>query len=238
MPNTPKIPKYRVLLVDSHGIFSAGVANILQGTEFEMVAAAGAAEAILLSGRLWPDIIMLDLRMEGIERWELLELLTSTFPASLVLLVTITPDAAYRAHAFAGGAVGYMDKGSTALALLEALRALARGEYLFRPEDIALPAIAAAPPALSFPMGLSRREQDVLRQLTTGKSNRVIGLTLFVSEETVKSHVARILHKLDMPGRTQAAIWAVQHGYGLLPSGYHERPTPTISSRTVAGVKR
>ena len=134
-------------------------------------------------------------------------------------MLTSYENPTYMARAVAGGAAGYLLKGLKRVELMAAMRAVANGEMLLSREDLArsLRVLShslseAASVAQDLVQPLSDREVDVLRLLATGLSNREIGELLFVTENTVKTHIVHIIGKLGVSDRVQAAVWAARHG--------------------------
>ncbi len=209
-----------VLLVDDHAIWRDGIRSLLENTEFEVVGeAASGAEGVLLAQSLRPQIVLLDIRMAGGDGLDALRSIKAEQPQSAVVMLSSYESPTYIARAVAGGAAGYLLKGLKRAELMSALRAVAGGEMLLSREDLArsLRALHApnmevggASPDLIHP--LSEREIEVLRLLATGVGNREIGELLFVSENTVKTHVVHIIGKLGVSDRVQAAVWAARIG--------------------------
>jgi DNA-binding NarL/FixJ family response regulator len=217
----------RVLVVDDHAIWRAGVRSLLEGTPFRVVGeAASGREALEQARALQPRLVLLDIRMEHDDGLDALQALKGEHPQMIVVLLTTYDDPAYLARAVAGGAAGYLLKGIRRKELLQALQAVVRGEMLLGPEDLARSlrdvrardAAAAGQQRTGFSPStslspLSEREQDVLRLLASGLNNRDIGVRLFVAESTIKTHVEHIFTKLRVSDRVQAAVWAARHGF-------------------------
>lgn len=212
---TAKVP---VLLVDDHAIWRGGVRSMLEATEFVVVGEAGSGkEALEVAERTRPRLVLLDIRMAGGDGLDALVALKQRFPRMAVVMLTTYENPTFMARAVAGGAAGYLLKGVGRDELLAALRAVARGETLLAPQDLvrSLRGISeAAANAADLVKPLSEREQEVLRLLATGLSNREIAALLFVAESTVKTHVEHIIEKLGVSDRVQAAVWAARHGLG------------------------
>jgi DNA-binding NarL/FixJ family response regulator len=205
-----------VMLVDDHAIWRGGVRSMLEETEFRVVAEASSGkEAIDMAARLRPHLALLDIRMAGGDGLDALMALKREHPEMAVVMLTTYDNPTYMARAVAGGAAGYLLKGVDDEELLKALRAVMNGETLLSAQDLArsLKGISAASPgARDLIEPLTDREQDVLRLLATGLSNRDIAAVLFVAESTVKTHVEHIIGKLGVSDRVQAAVWAARHG--------------------------
>lgn len=205
-----------VLLVDDHAIVRGGVRSMLAHTEFRVVGeAASGKEALDAVSRLLPRLVLMDVRMPGADGLDTLPHLKKQHPEVGVVLLTTFDNPTYFARAVADGAAGYLLKGVKRDELLVTLRAVANGEMLLKPQDLvrALRGIsdkAVASDDLIEP--LTDREQEVLRLLATGLCNRDIAAVLFVTENTIKTHVKNVIGKLGVSDRVQAAVWAAQHG--------------------------
>ncbi len=217
-PNSPASKALvSVLLVDDHAIWRDGIRSLLEDTEFSVVGeAASGVEGAALCQSLRPQIVLLDIRMAGGDGLDALRSIKAEQPQSAVVMLTSYESPTYIARAVAGGAAGYLLKGLRRAELMSALRAVAEGEMLLSHEDLARALRGLenkthlASPDLVHP--LSEREIEVLRLLATGLGNREIGELLFVSENTVKTHVVHIIGKLGVSDRVQAAVWAARRG--------------------------
>jgi DNA-binding NarL/FixJ family response regulator len=217
--SAPAEREIRVLLVDDHAIWRDGVRSILEGTEFHVVGeAASGKEGVAAAGVLQPQIVLLDIRMAGGDGLEALRTLKERHPQTAVVMLTSYENPTYLARAVAGGASGYLLKGLKRVELMTALRAIAEGEMLLSREDLARSLRVlnqslseATAVAQNLVQPLSEREVDVLRLLATGLGNREIGELLFITENTVKTHVVHIIGKLGVSDRVQAAVWAARH---------------------------
>lgn len=189
---------------------------MLEDTEFRVVGeAASGRDALNAVRRVQPQIVLLDIRMAGGDGLDALQALKVEFPRTAVIMLTTYDNPTYMARAVAGGAAGYLLKGVGYDALLTSLRAVAGGEMLLNAQDLtrslrSIRAGAVASDDLIEP--LTHREQEVLRLLATGISNREIAALLFIAESTVKSHVEHIIGKLGVSDRVQAAVWAARRG--------------------------
>lgn len=208
--------KITVLLVDDHAIWRGGVRSMLADTEFEVVGEASSGhEAVEMARELAPRLTLLDIRMAGGDGLEALMALKREHPRMAVVMLTTYDNPTYMARAVAGGAAGYLLKGIEFDEFVAALRAVANGETLLSPQELVrslrgISETAAGSQDLIEP--LTDREQEVLRLLATGLTNRDIGNVLFIAESTVKTHVEHILGKLGISDRVQAAVWAARHG--------------------------
>lgn len=220
--DSPTPPQARtVMLVDDHAIWRGGVRSMLEDTEFQVVCEASSGkEAMVTARRFNPDIALLDIRMAGGDGLDALQALKREHPQMAVVMLTTYDNPTYMARAVAGGAAGYLLKGIDQDELLGALRTVAEGGMLLSTHDLmrslrGLSNSTAGAEELIVP--LTEREQEVLRLLATGLSNRDIASVLFVAESTVKTHVEHIIGKLGVSDRVQAAVWAARHGLGPDP---------------------
>ena len=204
-----------VILVDDHAIWREGVKGMLEETEFTVVGeAASGHEAIPVASELKPNLILLDIRMAGGDGLEALEKLKALLPQTAVVMLTTYDNPTYMARAVAGGAAGYLLKGIGRAELLDALRAVANGETLLSAQELvrSLRGVSENAAKVDLISPLTQREEEVLRLLATGLTNREIGSLLFIAEATVKTHVEHIIGKLGVSDRVQAAVWAARMG--------------------------
>jgi DNA-binding NarL/FixJ family response regulator len=203
-----------VLIADDHPVVRQGLRTFLGvQDDIEVVGeAADGAETVRLVESLEPDVVLLDLKMPGVDGQAALEELRARGLATRVLVLTSMAERSHVLPAIRAGAAGYLYKDVDPQALVQAIRAVRDGNVLFAPEAAAavLAADAASPtPGLDE---LTGREREVLAQIAHGRSNREIARVLVVSEKTVKTHVSNVLTKLGVADRTQAALFAVRHG--------------------------
>ena len=218
--------RIRIVVADDHQVVRAGFAALLDTQpDFTVVGTAcDGAEAVMLGRDLNPDVLLMDVRMPGVDGIEATrQLCASQGGASQVgprvLILTTFDLDDYVFDALRAGASGFLLKDVTAERLFDAVRVVAAGEALLAPavtqrlisEFTRLrPApAAAARPALA---SLTPRETEVLILVAEGLSNQQIAVRLVVTEETVKTHVSRVLHKLGLRDRTQAVIAAYESG--------------------------
>lgn len=204
-----------VVLVDDHAIWREGVKGMLEDTIFQVIGeASNGKEAVELVPALRPRLILLDIRMSGGDGLEALEKLKTACPQSAVVMLTTYDNPTYMARAIAGGAAGYVLKGVGRAELLETLEKVASGESLLSAQELgrSLRAVSEGAARMDLISPLTTREEEVLRLLATGLSNREIGGMLFIAEATVKTHVEHIIGKLGVSDRVQAAVWAARQG--------------------------
>jgi DNA-binding NarL/FixJ family response regulator len=208
--------EYRTLLVDDHAIWRGGVAAMLVGSEFTVVGeASNGKEALTVAATTHPHVVLLDIRMAGGDGLEALAALKQQDPLLAIVMLTTYDNPTYMARAVAGGAAGYLFKTVSRDELLGALRTVVQGEMLLKREELTRALRSVGEQTASFAdliAPLSPREEEVLRYVAEGLSNKEIGNLLFIGDGTVKSHVEHILAKLGLSDRVQAAVWAMRHG--------------------------
>ncbi|MDG4862727.1 response regulator transcription factor [Streptomyces sp. T-3] len=225
MSTQPASP-IRIVVADDHVVVRAGFAEVL-GTQpdFTVVGTAGdGAEALRLCRELRPDLVLMDVRMPVMDGIEATAQLTADSGTRVLILTTFDLDE-HVYDALAAGAGGFLLKDVTAERLFDAVRVVAAGEALLAPTvtrrliaEFARqrPTPSARPSARLA--ALTPRETQVLRLIAEGLSNPEIAGRLHVSEETVKTHVSRILTKLGLRDRTQAVVAAYESGL-VVPRG-------------------
>jgi DNA-binding NarL/FixJ family response regulator len=205
----------RVLVVDDHEVIRAGIASMLTDTDIEIVAEADSGEeGIRLAAEIDPDVVLLDVRLPGIDGLATLGQMRISDPKRPVVILSTYDNPTFVARSIALGANGYVLKGCGREELIHAIRTAAAGETVWSREDLRRITGALTTPRLEADVDvpLTQRESEVLRQLALGQTNKEIGHTLHISYETVKEHVQHILQKLGVSDRTQASIWAVRKG--------------------------
>ncbi|MFE1251060.1 response regulator [Streptomyces sp. NPDC058735] len=205
----------RVLLVDDHQVVRRGLRTFLEvQDDIEVVGeAADGAEGVERAEELQPDVILMDVKMPGLDGVGALRRLRELDNPARVLVVTSFTEQRTVVPALRAGAAGYVYKDVDPDALAGAIRSVHAGHILLQPEVAG--ALLSQEGANSSPGragSLTDREREVLGLIADGRSNREIARALVLSEKTVKTHVSNILMKLDLADRTQAALWAVRHG--------------------------
>ncbi|MGV4985135.1 response regulator [Streptomyces sp. NPDC001709] len=205
----------KVLLVDDHQVVRRGLRTFLEvQDDIEVVGeAADGAEGVARAEELRPDIVLMDVKMPGMDGIEALRRLRELDNPARVLIVTSFTEKRTVVPALRAGAAGYVYKDVDPDALAGAIRSVHAGHILLQPEVAgALLSQEEANSGQSRGGSLTDREREVLGLIADGRSNREIARALVLSEKTVKTHVSNILMKLDLADRTQAALWAVRHG--------------------------
>jgi DNA-binding NarL/FixJ family response regulator len=210
----------RVLIADDHPLFREGMRGRLDRVADVAVVgeAASGDEAVELAHKLEPDVILMDIKMPGLNGIEATREIQQASPQIGVLVLTMFEDDDSVFAAMRAGAKGYLLKDSGGEGVVHAIRAVASGEAVFGPgvaERIMgfFAAPRAAAPQRAFPE-LTEREEEVLSLVAQGKANREIARQLFVSLKTVRNHVSNILLKLQVADRAQAVIRARDAGMG------------------------
>jgi DNA-binding NarL/FixJ family response regulator len=210
----------RVLIADDQAVVRSGLELILEAQDdLDVVGqAANGAEAIDLVHSLQPDVVLMDIRMPVLDGIEATRQLAASAAHARVLVLTTYGLDEYVYDALKAGAAGFLVKTDSPERLVEAVRVVAAGEALLAPaitRRLIKRFLAAPPPNAEPPRALAEltaREREVLEHLARGQSNAEIAQTLFITEGTVKTHVARILAKLELRDRVQAVVYAYEHG--------------------------
>ncbi|WP_291424808.1 response regulator transcription factor [Deinococcus sp.] len=209
-------PTVRVLLVDDHAVVRQGLRLFLGlDPDIQVVGeAANGEEALAEAQRLHPDVVVMDLMMPVMDGIAATRQLRRRLPDTEIIALTSTLEEHKVNGAIEAGAISYMLKDASSDTLAEAIHAAARGEVRLHPEaarrlvrDFRSPEMREA---------LTPKETAVLQLLAHGHSNRDIAREQDVSEATVKTHVSRLLGKLGLESRTQAALYALKHGVATL----------------------
>ncbi|MEJ7753010.1 MAG: response regulator transcription factor [Candidatus Limnocylindrales bacterium] len=213
-PLQPKIGRpLRVMLVDDHALVRSAVRQAIASVDVELVGEAATAEqAFELALSVRPDVLLLDIDLPGMSGIRMVEELAPRLPETRIVMLTVSDDERDLIEAVAKGAAGYLTKDLSPEALLRALRGTQRGElamarrhaaYVIKHfADAARRGRVAVGGAIE---GLSPRENDVLRMLAEGLTDRDIASALMISPRTVESHVSSLLHKLGVRNRAEAA---------------------------------
>jgi DNA-binding NarL/FixJ family response regulator len=210
-----------IVVADDHEVVRTGFAAML-GTQpdFNVLGTAGdGAEAVLACRRLRPDVVLMDIRMPGTDGIEATRQLTLDDHAPRVLILTTFDLDEYVFDALRAGASGFLLKEATAGQLYDAVRVIAAGDALLAPtvtrrliSEFARIHPPVAVPQPSSLAALTPRETEVLRLVAEGLSNSEIAARLTVTDDTVKTHVSRLLAKLGLRDRVQAVVTAYESG--------------------------
>jgi DNA-binding NarL/FixJ family response regulator len=215
----------KILIVDDHALVRRGMGHVVRESfsDAEVVEASSAAEAMEAMATAGADIALVDVRMPDLDGLELLHDMRERWPNVPVIMLTSFDHAHYVRRALAEGAAGYMLKDATPEDLEQAIKvALSGGGNVLSPRVIQN-LFETVEGATSVENGevhhratssLTQRETDILALLSEGRSNRDISRALFLSEKTVKAHLAAVFRKLGVTNRTQAAMAAVAMGIG------------------------
>ena len=203
----------KVVLIEDHRVVSRGLRTYLESfKDIRVTGIARSGEEALKKLDEWsPDVVVMDLLMPGgMDGIESTRLVRSRFPRVRIVVLTASTDEARLVASLRAGAIGYVRKDAEPEVLLSAVRAAALGRPFIDPSvaGTALLDLARGGPSEEE---LTERELTVLRQLAHGRTNREISDALFISEETVKTHLGNILGKLQLTHRTQALIYALKH---------------------------
>jgi DNA-binding NarL/FixJ family response regulator len=216
----------RIIIADDHQVVRTGFRELLDTQpDFSVVATASdGAEAVRLSRELQPDVVLMDVRMPGMDGIAATRELTRSHgdPPRVLILTTFDLDQ-YVYDALRAGASGFLLKDTTAERLFDAVRVIAAGDALLAPavtrrliqEFAQRPDKPSSTPKNATLKSLTPRETEVLKLVAQGLSNSEIASRLIVTEETVKTHVSRILAKLGLRDRTQAVVVAYESGLVL-----------------------
>jgi two-component system response regulator NreC len=217
MPKTA--PKVKILVVDDHAIVREGVRMILaKESDLEVVGEAGdGAQALELTERVHPDVVIMDISMPGMGGVEATQTLRNKYPDVQVLALTMHEDESYVFQLLRAGAAGYVLKRAAAQDLVQAVRAAAKGEAFLYPsvarkvvEDY-LRRVETGEERERYD-GLTSREKEILTLIAQGLSNQQIAEKLFISIKTVQTHRAHILEKLGLHDRTELVRYAIRKG--------------------------
>jgi len=215
----------KVLIVDDHALVRRGMVHVVRESfaDAEVVEAGNASDAVaLMASTPGVDVALVDVRMPDADGLELLHDMKERWPDVPVIMLTSFDHAHYVRRALAEGAAGYMLKDATPEDLEQAIKVAISGggnvlsprviQNLFEAKDGGIDGDNGNAPRTTG--SLTQRETDILALLAEGKSNRDIARALFLSEKTVKAHLAAIFRKLGVTNRTQAAMAAVSMGIG------------------------
>lgn len=199
-----------VLVVDDHALHRDGTRHILeQHADLEVVGDAASGEtALALVRQLHPDVVLMDIRLPGMNGIEATRRIRKDHPDVRVLMVTAHDDDEYVRGALEAGAAGYLSKTAPGRKLIEAVRAVAAGTTVLEPTTLTRLLSESAHPR-NAASGLTDRELAVLKLLADGMHNKQVARELGISLRTVERHCDNIYDKLGVGSRTEAVVWAI-----------------------------
>ena len=211
----------RVLLIDDHSLFREGLVGLLKRRNIEIIATGDGRAGVRRAAEFNPDVILLDLRMPDVNGLEILEQFMAQKKTAPVVMLTTSSAQEDLAEALRKGAKGYLLKDMEPDELVAALRDIAAGKTVVAPDltpvlaELVKHGDGAGRRQVPTPFSqLTPREMEILRHLSEGQSNKVIARNLDISDGTVKLHVKAILRKLKVHSRVEAAVMAVEQGFG------------------------
>lgn len=199
----------KLLIADDHPLVVAGIREVLaKEPSFDIVGSASSGSEVMpLIGRLNPDVVLLDLRMPGVDGLGCLERINDRYPKIKVVVLSMTTDPEQIQAAFKRGACGFVIKSIDPADLASAIRQAVNGTAF---HALGLPALNEN--AVARSAGLTDRELMIMKAVSRGLSNQAIGKELWVTEQTVKFHLTNLYRKLGVTNRTEAARWAFAKG--------------------------
>lgn len=222
---TEENAEIRIVVADDHLVVREGLRFMLEEADegFVLVGdACDGASALDVVGRVQPDVVLMDLRMPGMDGLEAIKRMRGAWPHISVLILTTYNEDGLMIRGLQAGACGYLLKDTDRATLFRAIRAAARGEMVVRPEVMARILSHAANGVSSTPVSLvnnarretdlTERELEVLESLVRGERNKEIAMCLGVSERTVRAHLSTIYMKLNVDSRAQAVAVAIERG--------------------------
>jgi DNA-binding NarL/FixJ family response regulator len=206
----------KVLIADDQTLFRSGLARLLDGDDRVSVVgeAADGLEAVKLAASLKPDVVLMDIKMPGLDGIEATRRIVAESPKSKVLMLTTFEADNHVIQALKAGASGYVLKDSQASAIVSSILAVVAGERVMASAvaNRVLEMLTGATTPKEFYDGLTAREVEILKMLATGMANKQIAYKLKISEKTVRNHVSNMYEKLGIYDRAQAVLYAVRKG--------------------------
>ncbi|ALA53731.1 response regulator transcription factor [Shouchella clausii] len=201
----------QVLIVDDHETVRMGVSAFLSTQEDLHVAgeAANGEEGVKLALQLKPDVILMDLVMDGMDGIEATKQIKANWPQAKIVVVTSFVDSDKLRPVLEAGATSYVLKTSSAMQIAEAIRKTYNGESVLDAK-VQGQMISAFTANVPLHQALTKRELEILKLMSEGKTNQQISEELYITIKTVKTHVSHILAKLEVEDRTQAVIYALK----------------------------
>ena len=212
--------KTRILIADDHAMLREGMRNLLEEEkDFQMVGeAADGEEAVRLTSKLKPDIVIMDIVMPRLNGVEATKQIKQVSPATAVLILTAYADIRYIIGLLEAGACGYLLKNSPGQDVVKAIREVRSGESVLDPEVTRklvqrLASLSKTQDERGTTGQLTAREMEILKLASRGLSNKEMSEKLFISLRTVKAHMTNIFNKLGCSSRTDAIIKGLKQGY-------------------------
>lgn len=205
----------RILLADDHEVVRSGLYHLFESTDIEVCGETDSlAQVPRLAAEKKPDLVLLDVRLGDDDGLSVVQELRNHTPPINVLMFSAHDNPSHEARAYADGANGYIYKSADREQLLAAVRKAGSGEMLWdRTDQRRLTNfVKTTRPSVGEHAPLTAREQEILKILSTGATNKQISEQLSISAETVKEHVQHLLRKIGVNDRTQAAVWAARNG--------------------------
>jgi NarL family two-component system response regulator LiaR len=215
-----------VLVVEDHAVVRHGLRFLLeQEDDFTVIAeAVNGSDALAAARAHQPDVVLLDLFIPPPDGLTILPVLRTEHPSTAIVVLTSSGNDEHVIAAIRSGALSYLHKTAAADEITAAVRAAAAGQGILTPATASLLQHRRTMPTPRLDL-LSPREREILAELSRGRSNREISRVLSISEDTVKTHISRVLSKLGAADRTQAAIIGLQHKLVPLDTAL-DRPSP------------
>jgi DNA-binding NarL/FixJ family response regulator len=206
----------KVMIVDDHNLVREGLRAVFdQGDEVDVIGEAGSGEeAIEMVDKLKPDVILMDISMPGMNGIQATKVIRDSHPDAKIVILTMLDQEGYVYEAIKAGATGYMLKSTSSDELVNAIQTVYEGKALLHPDATAqlLKEFVQLAENKAKDYGLSNREMEVLQLLSEGNTNKEIAKALWISEQTVKTHVAHIFDKLGTSDRTETVARALRSG--------------------------
>jgi DNA-binding NarL/FixJ family response regulator len=222
------IRKIRLMIVDDHPLFRAGLRRVLELEEDFTIASevSDGSEALEKARKVKPQVILMDVNLPGMNGLQVTRELTISHSDCAVIILTAYHDDEQMLHALRSGAYCYFPKDVNPQELVNAVRQVASGKYVVNEQVLSKPQVAAwllnqfeqvagadTMDAEHKFQPLSAREMEILKCITSGQSNKEVAKELGISRQTVKNHMTSILRKLAVNDRTQAAVYALRRGW-------------------------
>jgi two-component system, NarL family, response regulator DevR len=210
----------RVFIVDDHEVVRLGLRGLFQHyDDIDVVGEASTGEeAIQIIPAMRPDVVLMDVRLPGISGIDACRLLRAAIPELHVVFLSSFAEAGEVQAAFKAGGIGYVLKNITSVHVISAIKSAMRNQTFVDPEITAqVMKLIRREDDKEIQTLLTKREEDIIMLVAQGKTNREIGSLLYLSEKTVRNHVSKILGKLGLSNRSQAAAYVVRRDILIVP---------------------